>query len=169
MERTCLPSAHGGADILILRIFITALVLVLIGCSTPSDTLPYPLIISEEGLSAIHPDTPFEQISTSLSGFEFEKLSQISPQESEIIFQIKRGSAAMAHIVSDSSGKKIASIHILSPLIKNKNNQGLGDLLLQTKTLKCNDNLCYYPEEPSLLYRIDSKSRTIREITYQKL
>ncbi|MDP3291821.1 MAG: hypothetical protein Q8M43_07295 [Sulfuricurvum sp.] len=167
MERTCLPSAHGGADILILRILITALVL--IGCSTPSDTLPYPLLISEEGLGAIHPDTPFEQISTSLSGFEFEKLSQISPQESEILFQIKRGNTAMAHIVSDSSGKKIASIHILSPLIKNKNNQGLGDLLLQTKTLKCADNLCHYPEEPSLLYRIDSKSRTIREITYQKL
>lgn len=167
MERTCLPSTHGGADILILRILITALIL--IGCSTPSDTLPYPLLISEEGLGAIHPDTPFEKISTSLSGFEFEKLSQISPQESEIIFQMKRGNSVMAHIVSDASGKKIVSIHILSPLIKNKNNQGLGDLLPQTKTLKCADDLCHYPEEPSLLYRIDPKSRTIREITYQKL
>ncbi|WP_294894428.1 MULTISPECIES: hypothetical protein [Sulfuricurvum] len=167
MEWTGLSSAHGGADILILRILITALIL--IGCSTPSDTLPYPLLISEEGLGAIHPETPFEQISTSLSGFEFEKLSQISPQESEILFQMKRGNSAMAHIVSDASGKKIASIHILSPLIKNKNNQGLGDILLQTKTLNCSDDLCHYAEEPSLLYRIDSKSRTIREITYQKL
>jgi len=167
VERTGLPSAHGGADILILRILITALVL--IGCSTPSDTLPYPLLISEEGLGTIHPNTPFNQVKTALSGFEFEKLSQISPQQSEIMFQMKRGNTVMAQIISDSSGKKIASIHILSPLIKNKNNQGLGDLLLQTKALECNDDLCYYREEPSLLYRIDSKSRTIREITYQKL
>lgn len=167
MERKNLSSAHAGADILIIRILITALVF--IGCSTPNDTLPYPLLISEEGLGAIHHDTPFEQISTLLSGFEFEKLNQISPQESEILFQMKRGNTVIAHIVSDPSGKKIASIHILSPLVKNKTNQGLGDLLLQTKTLKCSDNLCHYPEEPSLLYRIDSKSRMIREITYQKL
>ena len=167
MERTCLPSAHGGADILIHRSLLIALFL--IGCGTPDETLPYPLTVSEEGLGAIHPNTPFAQVNTALSGFAFEKLSQISPEQSEIMFQIKRGDAVMAQVISDSSGKKIASIHILSPLIKNKYNQGLGDVLLQTKALECADDLCHYRNEPSLHYRIDTKNRTIREITYQKL
>jgi len=167
MERAGLPPAHGGADILIPRSLLIALFL--IGCGTPDETLPYTLTVSEEGLGAIHPETPFEQISTSLSGFEFEKLSQISPQESEIIFQMKRGNAAMAHIVSDSSGKKIAAIHILSPLIKNKNHQGLGDSLPLSTTLQCQDQECHYTNEPSLHYRIDPKERTILEITYQRL
>jgi hypothetical protein len=152
---------------LILRSLLIALFF--IGCGTPDKRLPYPLIISEEGLGAIHPNTPFAQVTTTLSGFAFEKLSQISPEQSETIFQMKRGEGVLAHIISDSSGKKIASIHILSPLIKNKLNQGLGDIVLQTNTLECRDDLCHYPDEPSIHYRIDRKNRTIREITYQKL
>ncbi len=151
------------------RLLFSLLPLIFIGCGVPNEPLPYPLTISEEGLGALHADTPFNQVNTTLSGFEFEKLSQISPDKSEIIFQMKRSKHILAHIVSDSSGKKIASIHILSPLIKNKEELGIGDLLPLNETTLCTENLCHYPEEPSLLYRIDSKSRTIREITYQKL
>lgn len=167
MERTGLSSTDGGEDILIIRIFLS--VFLFIGCSSPDISLPYPLTISEEGLGAIHPDTPFEQISTSLSGFEFEKLSQISPEHPEMIYQMKRGKNLIAHIVSDSSGKKISEIHILSPLIKNKYRLGLGETLPQNTPLTCRDQLCSYPDEPSVHYRIDPKTQTIREITFQKL
>ena len=167
MERASLTSTHGREDILSTRLLIIALLF--IGCSSQNTTLPYPLTISEEGLGAIHPDTPFEQISTSLSGFEFEKLSQISPEHPEMIYQMKRGGRLIAHIVSDSSGKKISEIHILSPLIKNKHDIGLGETIPQNTPLNCRDELCSYPDEPSLYYRIDSKTRTIREITFQKL
>jgi hypothetical protein len=141
----------------------------MIGCSSPNTALPYPLTISEEGLGAIHPDIPFEQISTTLSGFDFEKLSQISPQHPEMIYQMKRGGNLIAHIISDTSGKKIAAIHILSPLIKNKHNLGLGDSIPQSGVVNCHDELCTYTDEPSLHYRIDPNGRTIREITFQKL
>jgi len=167
MERTSLSSADGGEDLLIIRIFLSALLF--IGCSSPNTTLPYPLIISEEGLGAIHPNTPFEQISTSLSGFEFEKLSQISPEHPELIYQMKRGKALIAQIISDPSGKKISAIYILSSQIKTKNNLGIGDQLPQTKSLKCLNDLCQNTDEPSLHYRIDPKTRNIREITFQKL
>jgi hypothetical protein len=167
MERASLSSADGGEDLLSTRFLLIALVFV--GCSSPNNTLPYPLIISENGLGAIHPDTPFEQISTSLSGFEFEKLSQISPQYPEMIYQMKRGDTLIAHIVSDSSGKKISEIHILSPLIKNKHHLGLGETIPQNTPINCRDELCSYPDEPSVYYRIDSNTRTIREITFQKL
>lgn len=167
MERASISSADGGESLLIYRIFLLAFLL--IGCSNPDKTLPYPLTISEEGLGAIHPNTPFEQIEFSLSGFEFEKLSQISPEYPEMIYQMKRGNSRVAQIVSDASGKKISSIHILSPQIKNKGNLGLGNPLPQTQTLICHDELCSYTDEPSLHYRIDPKTRTIREITFQKL
>lgn len=167
MERASLSSADGGENLLIIRIFLSALLF--IGCSSPNTALPYPLIISEEGLGAIHPETPFEQISTSLSGFEFEKLSQISPEHPEMIYQMKRGGRLIAHIVSDSSGKKISKIHILSPLIKNKHHLGLGETIPQNTPLHCRDELCSYPDEPSVYYRVDPKTQTIREITFQKL
>jgi len=167
MERAGLASADGGEDLLIIRTLLSAFLV--IGCSTPNNTLPYPLIISEEGLGAIHPDTPYDEISTSLSGFEFEKLSQISPEHPEMIYQMKRGKALIAHIVSDPSGKKISAIYILSSQIKTKNNLGVGDPLPQTESLKCLNDLCQNTDEPSLHYRIDPKTRTIREITFQKL
>lgn len=167
MERAYLTPAHGGANLLITRILLAAFLL--IGCSSPNTTLPYSLTINEEGLGAIHPNTPFEQISTLLSGFEFEKLSQISPEHPEIIYQIKRGDNLIAQIISDTSGKKISAIHILSPLIKNIHNLGLGDPLPQNSSVICHDTLCRYTDEPSVQYRIDPKGRSIREITFQKL
>lgn len=167
MERACLTATDGGANLLIARILLAAFLL--IGCSSPNTTLPYSLTISEEGLGAIHPDTPFEQINTTLSGFEFEKLSQVSPEHPEMIYQMKRGDNLIAHIISDSSGKKISAIHILSPLIKNKHNLGLGDPFPQSAAVICHDTLCRYIDEPSLQYRIDLKERSIREITFQKL
>lgn len=167
MERTRLPPTDGGESLLIYRILLSAFLL--IGCSNSDNALPYPLTISEEGLGAIHPNTPFTQISASVNGFEFEKLSQISPENPAIIYQMKRGDNLIAQIVSDTSGKKISTIHILSPQIKNKYNLGLGDPLPQTQTLTCRDELCSYDDEPSLHYQIDPKTRTIREITFQKL
>jgi hypothetical protein len=143
--------------------------LFLSGCDAPNEPLPYPLTISEEGLGAIHPDTPFDQINTSLNGFSFEKLSRISSEQSESIFQIKRGEKVIAQIISDSSGKKIASIHILSPLVKNRDNLGLGDPLPLSETLICTDEQCTSRDEPSLSYRIDPNGRTIREITFSRL
>lgn len=166
MERAGLSPTDGGENLLITRILLPFL---FIGCTTPSNTLPYPLTLNEEGLGAIHSDTPFAQIRSSLSGFEFEKLSQISPEHPQMIYQMKRGNTLIAQIVSDPSGKRIAAIHILSPLIKNKNHQGLGDSLPLSTTLQCQDQECHYTDEPSLHYRIDPKKRTILEITYQRL
>ena len=167
MERACLTAADGGANLLIIRTLLIALLF--IGCSSQNTTLPYPLTISEEGLGAIHPDTPFNQITTSLSGFTFEKLSQISSDQSNTILQMKRGDSPIAQIVSDPSGKKISAIYILSSQIKTKNNLGLGDPLPQTESLECLNNLCQNTDEPSIRYQIDPKPRTIREITFQKL
>jgi hypothetical protein len=167
MERTCLSPTDDGANLLIIRTLLAAFLV--IGCSSVETTLPYPLTISEEGLGAIHPDTPFDQISTALSGFEFEKLSQISSDQSHTIVQIKRSHSLIAQIVSDSSGKKISAIYILSPQIKNKNHLGIGDPLPQSDSLKCDNDLCQSTDEPSLHYRIDVRDRTIREITFSRL
>lgn len=170
MERTCLTPTYARENILILRILVLSLItLYLSGCSTPKDALPYPLTISEEGLGSIHPNTPFNQLNSSLSGFTFEKLSRVSPDQNQLIFQLKRGKMLIADIVSDSSGKKIAEIQIVSPLIKNKNHQGLGDQLPMSKTLRCKNDLCYYENEPSLHYRIDLNTQIIQEITFSRL
>jgi hypothetical protein len=170
VERACFDPAYGGAGILIFRLpLFLILTLFFFACSTPSNTLPYLLSISEEGLGAIHPETPFDQVNTKLSGFTFEKLSQISPDHPETIFQMKRGENVIAQIISDPSGKKIASIVIISPLVKNRQNQGLGDPLPVDKTLHCDDNLCSKTDEPSLFYRIDPNDRIIREITFSRL
>lgn len=170
MERARFHPTHGGACFLIARILsLLPIVLTIGGCYLPNEPLPYPLTISEEGLGAIHPETPFDQVNTKLSGFTFEKLSQISPDHPETIFQIKRGENVIAQIISDTSGKKIATILITSPLVKNRQNQGLGDPLPMDKTLHCDDNLCSNTNEPSLLYRIDPNGRIIREITFSRI
>ncbi len=155
---------------MIIRTLILSLfTLIINGCDTPNEPLPYPLTISEDGLGAIHADTPFDQVSTTLSGFIFEKLSQISPDQNQFIFQMKRGKSAVADIVSDPSGKKIAEIQVVSPLIKNKYSQGLGDILPLSKTLLCSDTLCHNENEPSVHYRIDRNTRMIKEITFSRL
>ncbi len=148
---------------------LVLLTLLISGCDTPDKSLPYALRITEEGLGSLHPDTPFSQVNTSLSGFEFKKLSQISPGQNEMIFLMKRGEKTLAQIVSDPSGKKIAEIQILSPLIKNRYDQGLGDPLPTSKTLHCKDDICQNANEPSVHYRIDQNTRIIQEITFSRL
>ncbi len=152
---------------MIYRLFLIGFLLV--GCSKPSETLPYPLTISEEGIGAIHPNTPIDQLNTTLSGFEFQKLNPVSPDQQAVIFQIKRGDTLIAQIFSDGSGKKISSIHILSPLIKNKSHVGLGDRLPSDKKLVCDHDLCHTLDEPSLHYRLDPLTRIVREITFSRL
>ena len=145
------------------------LALLINGCDTPNKSLPYALKITEEGLGSLQPDTPFNQINTSLSGFEFEKLSPISALENEKIYLMKRGGQTVAQIISDPSGKRIAEIQITSSLIKNRYDQGIGDILPESKTLRCNDDICRNDSEPSLHYRIDQKTRIIKEITFSRL
>ncbi|MDD5716911.1 MAG: hypothetical protein PHW64_03835 [Sulfuricurvum sp.] len=142
--------------------------MIIAGCASSDGVLPYPLTVSEEGLGSIHPDTPFEEVNTRLVGFTFDKLTQISPEHPEIIFRLKRGNTVFAQILSDNSGKKIARMDILSPLIKNKHRLGLDDPLPQIAEIECRDHTCRYREEPSLMYTIDD-NRIIREITYQRL
>jgi hypothetical protein len=166
VERASLDSAHGGAGILIYRTLLIAFFV--FGCSSQNTTLPYPLTISEEGLGAIHPNTPFDQVEGKLSGFTIDKLSQVSSDQSETIVQLKRGEKIFAQIISDPSGKKISQILILSPLIKNTHNQGIGDPLTP-QNLLCTQESCHYSNEPSILYQTEGSNHTIREITYTKL
>lgn len=171
MEWPCLTSIDGRESFLNVLFSILAITAALLisGCDSSSDIhLPYPLIISEEGLGAIHPHTPFDQVSTTLSGFTFEKLNLVSPNQNIVLLQMQRDKMPIAHIISDPSGKQIASIEILSPLVKNRYNQGIGDSLGISETIICQSLSCRYTQEPSLTYTI-SPERTIRKITYQKL
>lgn len=144
-------------------------VLFLFGCRSPQEPLPYPLTITEEGLGAIHPETPFDQAGGKLMGFEARKLSRVTPERPEALWQIRRGENVYALVVSDEGGKKIDHIDVLSPQIKNRRAQGIGDSLSPTPALRCDNGTCSYADEPSLHYRIDPASRIIREITLQKL
>ncbi|MFZ2890013.1 hypothetical protein [Sulfuricurvum sp.] len=166
MERARLPATDGGEDFLIYRTLLMALLF--IGCSTPLDTLPYPLTLSEKGLGAIHPNTPFDKIPSIMIGFKCEKLNIVSSNTTEIIYLIQKGSQPIAQIVSNPSGNKITQIHVLSPQIKDSYNQSIGDLLSYQGAL-CKKNSCHYPAAPSVIYKIDPKTQTIREITFQKL
>lgn len=167
MERACLDSTYDRAAILIYRFLLV--VLFFIGCGSPNAALPYPITISEEGLGAIHPDTPINQINTLLSGFDFEKLSQVSSDHNNVILQMKRAGHPIAQIVSDETGKKIAVIYITSNLIKNKQGLGLGDTLPKNEHILCKGDLCTGINEPSVHYRIDPNRRTILEITFSRL
>jgi hypothetical protein len=151
-----------------MRFLLIALGLWLAGCSEQSTALPYPLTISQEGLGAIHPDTPFEEIPTRMLGFECEKLSAVSSSDPTLIYQIKRGGKPLADIVSDPSGKKIVSIHILSPLIRDSHDQALGEVL-GAEPFVCDGARCVDPQSPSVRYTIHPSTRTIREITHQRL
>lgn len=165
MERACIDSTDAGADLLMVRLLIP---LLLIGCSQPSTSLPYPLVISEEGLGAIHPDTPMEEIPSLMIGFKAEKLTPVSSSATEILYQIKRGGTPIAHIVSDPSGKRVASIHVLSPAIKDPYDQSIGQPL-KAPSFVCQNGRCTDPSKPQLIYNIDPKTRSILEITFQKL
>ncbi len=151
-----------------MRYLSILIVWLLSGCSEPASTLPYPLVITQEGLGAIHPETPIDQIPTLMVGFEIEKLSAVSSSNEASIYQIKREGTLLAHVVSDRSGKKIDSIHILSPLIKDGYNQAINEPLKE-KGFLCESGRCTDPSSPQIIYTIDPKNRTILEITYQKL
>lgn len=167
MERACISSADGGKDLLMRRLTIL-LFFLLSGCSEQSTTLPYPLIISQEGLGAIHPGTPIDQIPTLMVGFEVEKLSAVSSVDQATIYQIKRNGATLAQVISDKSGKKVDSIHVLSPLIKDTYDQGINEPLKE-QSFHCQGNQCTDTSSPQMSYTVDPKNRTILEITYQKL
>ncbi len=167
MEWPYFDPAHGGTGIL-KALFLLSAIIILAGCSTQSDTLPYSLIISETGLGAIHPDTPFDQIEGKLSGFSINKLSQVSAQQSKTIIQLKRGKKVFAQIISDPSGKKISQILILSPQIKNIHNQGIGEKA-SPQNLLCDKTNCRYLDEPSVHYTLGDDNCTIREITFSRL
>jgi hypothetical protein len=167
VEWPCFDSVDGGAGILKTLLALTTIV-ILAGCSTQSDSIPYSLTISETGLGAIHPDTQFDQIEGKLSGFNIDKLSQVSAQQSELIIQLKRGKQVFAQIIFDTSGKKISQIVILSPQIKNIHNQGIGEELTP-QNLLCDKTNCRYSDEPSVSYRLGDDNRTIREITFSRL
>lgn len=138
------------------------------GCSNNDNRLPYPLTITEEGLNAIKASTPFEEAGHALMGIEARKLSQITPANPELIWELRRGKSVLAHIVSDPSGKTIERIEILDTRIKNGSGKGLGDTLEVIPEITCLHDECRYGNEPSVLYRID-ETRTIREIVYRKL
>lgn len=149
--------------LLILLFFILG------GCSSEqSTTLPYPLVVSEDGLGSIHPNTPIDQIPTQMIGFEIEKLSAVSSADQAAVYLIKKNGNILAQIISDKSGKKIDSIHILSPLIKDTYDQTIN-MPLKEKSFLCEGSRCADPRSPQIFYTIDPKSRTILEITYQKL
>ncbi len=151
-----------------MRLFLIVLGLFIGGCSEQDKALPYPLTLTKEGLGAIHPDTPFEEIPTLMLGFECEKLTAVSSYDQGLIYQIKRGEDPIAHIVSDRSGKRVASIHLLSPLIKDAYDQAIHEPLKE-KPFLCVGERCSDPASPEIFYTIDPKNRTILEITYQKL
>jgi hypothetical protein len=126
-------------------------------------------VISEDGLGSIHPSTPFQEVNTRLSGFSFDKFSQITPEHPESIYQIKRGKNVIAQISSDLSGKKISSILIVSPLIKNKYHKGIGDILTPRADLICENEICHYTNEPSVHYTLNPNGQTVREITFSRI
>lgn len=168
MERTCLASADGGTDFLMVRLGIFWTIFILfIGCGSPDETLPYPLTITQEGLGPLHPTTPFEEVPTAMIGFESQKLSLISPDQTEVIYAISKGSHTVAHVFSDTSGKKIDAIHVLSVHVQDVHGQKIGSAL--EASIPCGNGRCSDPSSPSISYEIDPKTRIIRQINYQRL
>lgn len=88
-------------------------------------------------------------------------------EKAEVIFELKRADAVLAYILSDASGKKIGQISVISPLITNRDYPLVGQKP-SSKNLRCEGELCRYPDEPSIRYRL-GQDGTVREIIYQKL
>lgn len=170
MGRTKLSAADGRAYFL-SRFLNIAVAAVLVGCSQPEDTLPYPLIISQEGLGAIHPAQAynFHSLNSALPGFELVRLDAVSGEQAQHLILLKRGSSEIARIFISPDQKKIEEIFILSAQIKNRDGKGIGDILPVTATLKCQSLTCRYIDEPSLSYTIEPSTHRIIEISYQKL
>lgn len=145
--------------------------LLFLGCNNSSDTLPYPLVITEDGLGAIHPKDPFDiaLLRGKLPGFELERLSQVASEKQPSIIRLKRGDHPIALIASDPSGRSISQITLLSPLIKNAEGIGINDLLSKETDIVCAQERCHYADTPSITYWIEPKRGTIIEITLQAL
>lgn len=145
--------------------------LLFVGCQNRPNTLPYPLVISQEGMGAVHLGEPFDvaQLQGKLPGFELEKLSQVTSEKGAGTVRLKRGDDPVALIVSDPKGANLSQIIVLSPLVKNAQGLGLNDVLPLSKNLTCTDNQCRYDDQPSVHYTIDPDSRIIREIILQPL
>lgn len=144
-----------------------AICILFTGCGSPDEILPYPLTITQEGLGPLHPTTPFEEVPTAMIGFESQKLSLISPEQTEVIYAISKGSHTVAHVFSDTSGKKIEAIHILSVQVQDGHGQKIGYVL--DASIPCDHTQCSDPSSPSIRYEIDPKTRIIRQINYQRL
>lgn len=171
MGRKDLFAAHGGETLLIrYLLYSIPIALFLSGCGSTQENLPYPLTITQEGVGAIHPGDTFDasRIQSALPGFTVETVSQISPQKAPMILIIKRGDNPIVYLLPDADGKNIAQITVLSPLVKDKLNQGVGDNLKPSPSLSCDVDVCRYADFPALGYTIEA-DRTIREITVQKL
>lgn len=139
------------------------------GCHDASTPLPYPLTISPEGVGAIHINGNFDipLLCGKLPGFEIKKLSSVTPDQPQTILQLTRYDEPILLIVSDSSETKIAQIIVRSPLIKDSAGVGVSDILPISEKLRCDHNQCRYQDKPTITYRIESQSRSIREIIVQ--
>ncbi|MBN2869927.1 MAG: hypothetical protein JXK04_03125 [Campylobacterales bacterium] len=152
-------------------LFLLTLALLLAGCHSPQEPLPYPLTLSEEGLGAIHPGERYDPalLQSKMPGFTLEKLSLITPGKTQTLLALKRGDHLLAHIFPDGSEKVIERITLHSDRIKDPRGQGVGDPIQEDGELHCDENRCTYGTETPLSYRIDPKNRVILEITLQKL
>jgi len=141
------------------------------GCQPSSDALPYPLTISEEGVGSVHLGGSFDiaLLRGKLPGFELELLSEVASAKSSPIIRLKRGGKEIALLVSDPKGSILTEVIILSPRVKNTQGIGINDLLPDTEAIRCIRDKCRYSNNSSVTYRIEPGSRTIREITLQKL
>lgn len=172
MERTCIPAADAGAGLL-MRVLFPLLTLAFLsgGCQAPTEPLPYPITLSPEGLGPVRPGLSFDiaALQSKLPGFTVEKMSQITPERSQILFTLKRGDAVMAYIFPDEQGKRIGHISVVTERIPDHNGQKVGDPIHENPSLRCAGDECRYETHPSLSYRLAPSSRIIREITLQKL
>lgn len=155
-----------------MRLPVLALCAVLFfGCQHNSDSLPYPLTLSTQGVGAIHLGESFDiaLLRGKLPGFELDTLSRVASAKEASVIRLKRGDEVIAMIAADQTGSVISEIIILSPLIKNMQGMGINDTLPPDKDIRCVRDECRYTGEPSIAYRIESNTRTIREIMIQPL
>lgn len=171
MGRQSLPAADGREALLNPALpLLLASALLFVGCGVSEDSLPYPLTITDEGVGAIRPGMAFDssRIQSTLPGFTVDAVSRISPQKEPMILLLKRGDTPILYLLPDSEGKQILRITALSPLIKDRYDQGIGDPLRTTPSLSCKESECFYADTPGVRYTLDPAGR-IREITVQKL
>lgn len=141
------------------------------GCHSPDEPLPYPITMNKEGLGPIRIGDAFEigAIQGKLPGFTVEKMSRVTPERSETVFFLKRGEMVLAHIFPGDDARAIEAITLCTEQIQDIRGQRIGTKIQGSKDLLCSGATCRYGTEPSLRYLIDPETRIIREITLQKL